>query len=428
MTSAPWPATSVGCCASTSGSGTPPRWSATRHRADDRLCLRPSASRRGVPSGRRGRAAAGHRRLQSDPVRPAGVAFRLPQRPQCGGNAGRRARATVPAGVLQRAHLRPSAITDSDLDSDLESYVSAYAAPGAICAGFEPTAPSIKTQRTIATPLKRNGKLTAPVLAVGGATSTSGPLIDQMMREVAETVTAVRMPRTAPGSLRKSDSVHGGLAEVPGAGPGRLARAGPGAATGRRAPHPTACSAPASCGARWSARPPPAGPAAAAHPGGAGPLHRSGPVRPACSCWATAPSLDRPPSKTCRARGEVARSWKPRSASRARRRACNDTCCTLRPIGRPAPSRCAAPVGSHSGPATAGPSPDAPPASLPPPPAATPAPDPAAPQTRVSAACTCQSRTPSTAAIQGMLCCHSLSSLGTPRVLRRVTGLKRTQA
>lgn len=35
-----------------------------------------------------------------------------------------------------------------------------------------------------------------PVLAVGGATSPSGALVEEMMQEVAETVTAVRVPRT----------------------------------------------------------------------------------------------------------------------------------------------------------------------------------------------------------------------------------------
>ena len=45
--------------------------------------------------------------------------------------------------------------------------------------------------------LERNGKLTIPVLAVGGATSTSGPLVEEMMREIAENVTGVRVPRTA---------------------------------------------------------------------------------------------------------------------------------------------------------------------------------------------------------------------------------------
>jgi len=45
--------------------------------------------------------------------------------------------------------------------------------------------------------LERNGKLTIPVLAVGGEISTSGPLVEEMMREVAEDVTGVIVPRTA---------------------------------------------------------------------------------------------------------------------------------------------------------------------------------------------------------------------------------------
>jgi pimeloyl-ACP methyl ester carboxylesterase len=36
-----------------------------------------------------------------------------------------------------------------------------------------------------------------PVLAVGGATSTSGPIVEEMMREVADDVTGVRVPATA---------------------------------------------------------------------------------------------------------------------------------------------------------------------------------------------------------------------------------------
>lgn len=45
--------------------------------------------------------------------------------------------------------------------------------------------------------LRRNGTLDIPVLAVGGAMSTSGPLVEQMMREVAQNVTGARIPRTA---------------------------------------------------------------------------------------------------------------------------------------------------------------------------------------------------------------------------------------
>jgi pimeloyl-ACP methyl ester carboxylesterase len=86
----------------------------------------------------------------------------------------------------------PSATTDSDLDI----YASAYSAPGAMRAGFELYRAFDRDAESNREALKRNGKLTVPVLAVGGATSTSGPLVEDMMREVAETVTAVRVPRT----------------------------------------------------------------------------------------------------------------------------------------------------------------------------------------------------------------------------------------
>ena len=36
-----------------------------------------------------------------------------------------------------------------------------------------------------------------PVLAVGGETSTSGPLVEEMMNEVADNVTGIRIPRCA---------------------------------------------------------------------------------------------------------------------------------------------------------------------------------------------------------------------------------------
>jgi pimeloyl-ACP methyl ester carboxylesterase len=42
-----------------------------------------------------------------------------------------------------------------------------------------------------------DGKLTIPVLAVGGATSTSGPLVEEMAREVAGDVTGLRIPGAA---------------------------------------------------------------------------------------------------------------------------------------------------------------------------------------------------------------------------------------
>jgi pimeloyl-ACP methyl ester carboxylesterase len=87
----------------------------------------------------------------------------------------------------------PSAIGEGDLDT----YTSAYAAPGAMRAGFELYRAFDKDAEDNREALRRNGKLTIPVLAVGGATSTSGPLVEDMMREVAEDVTGLRIPGTA---------------------------------------------------------------------------------------------------------------------------------------------------------------------------------------------------------------------------------------
>jgi len=45
--------------------------------------------------------------------------------------------------------------------------------------------------------LAANGKLTTSVLAVGGQASTTGPLMADMMREVAEHVAELRVPSAA---------------------------------------------------------------------------------------------------------------------------------------------------------------------------------------------------------------------------------------
>ena len=82
-------------------------------------------------------------------------------------------------------------------DTDLDLYTSAYAAPGAMRAGFElyrAFDQDIADNREV---LQRKGKLAIPVLAVGGASSTSGPVVEQMMHEVADDVTGLRIPGTA---------------------------------------------------------------------------------------------------------------------------------------------------------------------------------------------------------------------------------------
>lgn len=87
----------------------------------------------------------------------------------------------------------PSAISDSDFDI----YSSAYGAPGAMRAGFEVYRAFDRDVEDNRDALKRNGKLTVPVLAVYGTISNSGPLVEEMMHEVAETVTGLRVPRSA---------------------------------------------------------------------------------------------------------------------------------------------------------------------------------------------------------------------------------------
>ena len=87
----------------------------------------------------------------------------------------------------------PSAISEADLDV----YTSAYASPGAMRAGFELYRAFDQDANDNRDALRRNGRLTIPLLAVGGATSTSGPFVEDMMREVGQNVTGVRIPGTA---------------------------------------------------------------------------------------------------------------------------------------------------------------------------------------------------------------------------------------
>ena len=87
----------------------------------------------------------------------------------------------------------PSAISDEDF----EVYVSAYSRAGAIRAGFELYRAFDRDVTDNRAVLASQGKLSIPVLSVGGATSISGPLVEEMMREVADDVTGLIVPRTA---------------------------------------------------------------------------------------------------------------------------------------------------------------------------------------------------------------------------------------
>jgi pimeloyl-ACP methyl ester carboxylesterase len=81
--------------------------------------------------------------------------------------------------------------------TDVDVYASAYAAPGAMRAGFELYRAFDRDAEDNRESLRRHGKLTIPVLALGGEISTTGPLMGEMAREVAEDVTATILPGTA---------------------------------------------------------------------------------------------------------------------------------------------------------------------------------------------------------------------------------------
>lgn len=81
--------------------------------------------------------------------------------------------------------------------TDIDVYASAYSAPGAMRAGFEVYRAFDEDARDNRAALEANGKLTVPVLAVGGERSTTGPLMGEMLREVADDITARIIPGTA---------------------------------------------------------------------------------------------------------------------------------------------------------------------------------------------------------------------------------------
>ena len=82
-------------------------------------------------------------------------------------------------------------------DHDLHEYATIYAAPGALRAGLELYRTFDRDIEDNRQWLAERGKLTLPVLAVGGEASTTGPLMAEMMREVAHHVSELRVPLAA---------------------------------------------------------------------------------------------------------------------------------------------------------------------------------------------------------------------------------------
>ena len=81
--------------------------------------------------------------------------------------------------------------------TDVDEYAKAYSAPGAMRAGFELYRAFDQDASDNRAALAANGKLDVPVLAIGGEISTTGPLMEEMLREVADDVTGRVIPGTA---------------------------------------------------------------------------------------------------------------------------------------------------------------------------------------------------------------------------------------
>ena len=82
-------------------------------------------------------------------------------------------------------------------ETDLDIYASAYSAAGAMRAAFALYRTFDQDIADTRASLARDGKLAMPVLAMGGAASTTGPLMEEMIREVAGDVTSIMVPGAA---------------------------------------------------------------------------------------------------------------------------------------------------------------------------------------------------------------------------------------
>lgn len=82
-------------------------------------------------------------------------------------------------------------------NDDLTVYTAAYSSPGGLRAAFETYRAFEIDSRDNLDALRQNGKLTIPTLAVHAAISNSGPLVEEMMHEVAMNVRGARIERSA---------------------------------------------------------------------------------------------------------------------------------------------------------------------------------------------------------------------------------------
>lgn len=82
-------------------------------------------------------------------------------------------------------------------ETDLDIYTTAFSTPGGMRAGFELYRAFDQDVADNTAFLQKSGKLDIPVLAMGGTLGTFGPVVEQMVREVAHDVRGIRIPGTS---------------------------------------------------------------------------------------------------------------------------------------------------------------------------------------------------------------------------------------
>lgn len=96
-----------------------------------------------------------------------------------------------------------AAITENDMDI----FSQAYSSAGAMKAGLEVYRAFDQDILDNKESMEKNGKLSIPVLAVGGEISTSGSLMKEMMEEVANNVKSIRIPKTSHWVVEENPEV-----------------------------------------------------------------------------------------------------------------------------------------------------------------------------------------------------------------------------
>lgn len=146
------------------------------------------------------RDAVSHLAIIDAPIPGTAVFERVRANPRVWHFAFHNARDIAEALVIGRERLYLQAFFDARIfnpsaidERDVDLYTAAYSSPGAMRAAFELYRAFEQDGRDNHEALRQNGKLAIPVLATWGAISNSGPLLRDMMEDVATDVTGVEI-------------------------------------------------------------------------------------------------------------------------------------------------------------------------------------------------------------------------------------------